>query len=296
MKRLALLVFTLTCVATAQDSQSILASKKAQSVTSAARSSSFDTDLQATYYHGMPWETASKLSKSQGATERLIAILNDNSSRSSWENATTVLGFSGDPRATKALVVFLLRDDSLPPHDGVASREVDPEVYSAKANVPYALGLLLNLLDLGVKNLAYSPANSLRLKEIEEARGQILAFLAERSLPTEWAWRDINWRAQVYGSSEASALFLDLSIRCIEGLGISGDAEALNRLNGLKAKHLTYLRANLGKPGAPPPYSLSWLGESGLDTITKAVGAAMATNQEVGQKGLKQYYSKSGTE
>jgi hypothetical protein len=295
MKRLALLVFTLTCVAAAQDATSIQAVKR-HATPSVPESSSFDSDLQTVYYHGMPWETASRLSKSKGATERLMAILNDNDSRSSWENATTVLGFSGDPRAAKALVAFFVRDDSSPSHNGVATPEVDSGVYSAKANVPYALGLLLNLLDLGVKNLPNSPENSLRLQEIQEARAQILAFLTERSLPTEWAWRDVTWRAEVYGSSEVSALFLDLSIRCMEGLGVSGDAEALNRLNGLKTKHLAHLQANSGQGGVLPPYSLAWLGESGLATLTKAADAAIATNQQIGQQGLKQYYLKNAAE
>jgi hypothetical protein len=252
----------------------------------------FAQTLSTVYSGGLPIAVAGQLLAQPNAVGILGAVLDDWDSRKLWENATIVMGLSGDPRAFSKLSAFIQRDDSPLAHCPQDTNKcvdvsalVAPDVYYAKANVPTAMGLLLNRLDTKDK----LPANHEQF--VEHLRQEILGFLKGVHL---------TWHTSAFGDDESVASSLHIRLKCIDGLAISGDPLALQALNWLRDVHLPGLEKRIvTEQGRQELKALDvptfLMDPDVVSTLHRAVDLAIQKNTRIAKEGLENYYEHLST-
>ena len=158
------------------------------------------------------------------AFANLAAILKNVNDQDQWNMAVTMMGISGDHRAVESLRKFFLRDDS-----DAASKMTTGSVYRAKADVPYAMGLLLGRLRSKDKPEDLRSADELR------------AFMGKHLRPTPGGYGDLTWTAVDFPVELRSNMLSDLSLRFVQAVGVSQDAAALADLEVFSGE-LNHLR------------------------------------------------------
>jgi HEAT repeat protein len=149
-----------------------------------------------TYRHGLPYNQAKDYGRA--AIPQLVNMLKDKSLQDYWQNIVLTLGYIGDPAAAKPLIQFLERQQG----------EVSVQCFRATLSVFYALG-----------HIAQS-GNPLALQTLKEYN----------SLDT-WKTKNLNFS---YARYKNEVLSEALSRQAIQGLGVSGQPEALEVLRTMK--------------------------------------------------------------
>ena len=256
--------------------------------------------LSAAYIHGFPLSVANRLLAHPRSFEWLKAVLDHTEQQELWENATLALGISGDPRAYAVLFEFFQRDDSPAAicknraTCKTAASSLTDDVYYAKANVPVALGLLLNKIDAVLET---STLTNHEREMLAETRTNILAFLKAGVRVGDQCWPGVVWRA--FGG-DTTTMYWHLTLRCIDGLAVSGDEAALERLRWLLDEHLTRLDSKLGTAqGRDDLKSLGFSGTSfdpeALLDLRAAAEAGARKNVRIHNEGLAHYYTNAQT-
>lgn len=256
-------------------------------------SSEFIQVLSTVYPMGMPIAVAEQLIAQPNAVGILGDVLEDWDSRKLWENATIVIGLSGDPRAYSLLSAFMQRDDSPLAHCpqdankcGDVSAIVSPDIYYAKANVPTAMGLLLNRLD--AKGKLFPNHREM----IENAKQQILSFLK--------VGVHLSWHTSAFGDDELVASPLHIRLKSLDGLAVSGDPDALEILKWFHDVHLPPLEQKIAteqgrqelKAYDVPSFLID---PDAVATIRRAVDLAIQKNTQIAKNGLEYYYEHLST-
>lgn len=235
-----------------------------------------DAVLSKSYIHGIPFDEVEAALDSTDAAKRLTKVLAHWERRSTWENATILLGLSGSKSAVVDLTNFFFRDDSekavydrckvrqcLLTFSSSPSPLTGDEVYFAKTNVPLALGLWT-------------------AQKGGESDQSSFEFLAACSVPSSKFFQEVRWRADRYNGNP-NMMFGDLSLQCIEGLGVSGGGRARIKLQSL-------LNKVKSEPKAVLPADLVTADAGYPKSYASALSAAIVTNERVRADGLRSLY------
>lgn len=153
-----------------------------------------------TFIHGVSFAEGSKFSSDRDV-QTLECLLNDPEEQPYWRNIATVLGMSGNPRATEPLIKFLESGE------GTLSRDS----FAARSSAVLALGYL-------------APKDP-----------TAMAYLRKSTDPDVWDDRGVKWTGPYFASEEERDA--DLSKHAILALGLSGNPTAAEYLVSLKRGH-----------------------------------------------------------
>jgi hypothetical protein len=207
-------------------------------------------------------------------------------------NLVLTLGIIGAPEAVPALVEFLEGTG------GVRDGTIPYQIYVAKANVPVALGCILNKIDLDLG----ASRDEMSKVSLEAKRKQVLDYLVSGLVNSQFWAAHIQWRSSFDPTPAARDLYLVK--KAIQGLGISGDPTAACILDWT-VRHLTDTKG-FHEPPACEGISIEtdmahWgrttppIGTEDRDQISNLARAALKTNQEVYSypTGLFEYYDRA---
>ncbi len=209
--------------------------------------------VSSTYIHGVPFGQSREFADSSQAPSLLLGMLGERELIPHWANIVVTLGYLGrvDKGVVEGLVQFLKRDSPLTLNASRGRPNLStgmPErvqTYNAKSIVPLALGYILCQINFEMAGRG-KPLNQLSKDSLEDHRRAILRFLTDGRFP--WYWERegaIQWRGP-YGDSDRN---IDLAEKSIQGLGMSGDPDALKTLKALK----TSLDDTVDRQKAIPP-------------------------------------------
>lgn len=256
--------------------------------------------LAAEYPHGIDIKVLRRIAALPGAYLRLRGLLLTRKAINTWENAVLALAMTGNPGAYSDLCAFLNRDDSdmASCHRNKLSNcdhkspLTSPLVYFAKANVPVAMGLLLGEMNRRSDDAAPAAGD----ETLSVARVKVLRFLGKGSRVGLHAWSGIEWRTDYFGAGALSAndgvdeMDFSLSLKCIEGLGLSGDREARAHLDELDSGILPMVGE---KTSFTPLVFGRVLGDPrNLELARSTVRKAIADHGVVVKSGLDALYSR----
>ena len=178
-----------------------------------------------------------------------------------------------------------------------ASTRVSAEVYYAKTNVPTSMGLLLNRVDERIR-IGGSSLDPRERESLANTRQSILHFLEMGAHPGVGSWPAVSWRSDVYPGEDLSPMYLDMGLQCIQGLGISGDEDALKDLEWLITQHLPSVERKLGTPSGQADlkslgYSRLLMEQQILSSVRSSVESAVWKNKQVHSAGLENYYARA---
>ena len=211
------------------------------------------------FIEGIPYEEGSRYTTAQDVTS-LIGLLSDAREHKYWTNAIAVLGMSGDLQAFKPMQNFLESDKG----------PLSPEIYSAKMNVPLALGHLL----------------------AKTKNPDILKYLKDGLHPSAWS-NKVKWHSS--SPQDDAALNSHLTTMAILGLGLSGNVEGQtalgNLLNEIKKPETKSLPSTKPAILSMKASSADAALHDGFEEKTAGViDEALKINAHVKDKGLSSYY------
>jgi len=150
-----------------------------------------------TFIHGVPYSQAQEF-RSDADVDALVCLLNDSEEQPYWRNIVTVLGMSGNPRASRPLIRFLEAGDG----------GLSKDIFAAKSAALLALGYL-------------APKDR-----------EVMSYLKASTDPGVWDTRGVQWSAPYGLSTEERDA--QLSKYAILALGVSGQPAAAEFLSNLK--------------------------------------------------------------
>jgi hypothetical protein len=207
--------------------------------------------LTMVWRHGFPMKDALRLTPGKELFELAKLHLDEKSKPANVINAMYLLSISADPRVSDTLVCLLETGGISLEREPQDSTERNPnprcagqspsnplvssQTFEVRSTVPRALGVLIYQLG---RIESRGELNEGQRAERIRAR-EYLGACASPS-PKSWGKR-ISWRTARFQSGNAeldeARLFAGLTEECLEGLALSGDPEALKKLD-LIGSHL----------------------------------------------------------
>src|SRR5262249_23549241 len=134
-------------------------------------------------------------------------------------------------------------------------------------------------------------------QSLQDCRQEILRFLRTGARSGLACWPGFVWRAQQF-EKDQPAMYLDLSLQCIQGLALSGDESARAEVERLRDHQLAHLERKAATPeGREELTSLAYpailMEPATLASLRTAVESAIDKSIQIQARGLEQYYAAS---